>query len=566
MAMTAMVSLSWNPFNVSESDQETASTTMTILMFAMLSIGLLFAMLPSNSSLRDYLFRNHSVLQTTGFTLGLLLFLLFMPANILNSYSYVFVPILLIAGLFAFFKSDGAGTDEKSTTTNSIISLFCALVSFGALMTSDPGGVMSRFVGGPVSLTLLFITLLFSLLYVLSLNITKPVESVGGLIGFALFIFASLVFIAFNRQNLVLVFSMMIPFFLACIVGCSLLTTSSLVASIQTNDSYKRIFFGLYILSMFIVLLCFVIMNAGQSIQYWIINGLILLLLFGTVASIVKGKNNNGHGHGRMSAIGWNIAQYIPCMMTDLMTAIKQQIAATNSGSLLMLLIALALFVVYFLSPSVFNLISNQGGILLLNDPVSLSNSTTLTRTLDQDQDDEEEVEPIYAFAISFWVCMDIVQASNEFYSVLTTGGAPDVEYNPKTHVMRIGMNRGIEGGGIRERMDKGTVLHIDEFPQQAWTHVVININGGLMDVFINGIIRATKTGIVPYYKQNGIVVGSSIYGGICNILYFDHALRSLNVSILYNTHKSSDPPVQSLTNKETTQTNATIIHTSAQL
>jgi hypothetical protein len=125
---------------------------------------------------------------------------------------------------------------------------------------------------------------------------------------------------------------------------------------------------------------------------------------------------------------------------------------------------------------------------------------------------------------------------------------------------------KGIEGGGIRERMDKGTVLHIDEFPQQAWTHVVININGGLMDVFINGIIRATKTGIVPYYKQNGIVVGSLIHGGICNILYFDHALRSLNVSILYNTHKSSDPPVQNLTNNETTQTDATVIHTSAHL
>jgi hypothetical protein len=75
---------------------------------------------------------------------------------------------------------------------------------------------------------------------------------------------------------------------------------------------------------------------------------------------------------------------------------------------------------------------------------------------------------------------------------------------------------------------------------------MIINYNGGVLDIFLNGQLVKSVSGIVPYYTLDNLTIGedSGVSGGICNVVYFKKTLTSTNIYYLYNMVKNFNPPI----------------------
>ena len=72
------------------------------------------------------------------------------------------------------------------------------------------------------------------------------------------------------------------------------------------------------------------------------------------------------------------------------------------------------------------------------------------------------------------------------------------------------------------------------------------------MDIFLNGELVKSSIEVVPYYTYDNLTIGEDdgIKGGICNVVYFRHALTSTNIYYLYNSVKNRTPPILNDSNK----------------
>jgi len=90
----------------------------------------------------------------------------------------------------------------------------------------------------------------------------------------------------------------------------------------------------------------------------------------------------------------------------------------------------------------------------------------------------------------------------------------------------------------------------------QKWNNIIINYNGGVLDVFLNGELVKSDIGVVPYYTLDNLTIGENdgINGGICNVVYFNKPLTATKINNLYNSVKFKTPPT-------TNDSNTTIIN-----
>jgi hypothetical protein len=86
----------------------------------------------------------------------------------------------------------------------------------------------------------------------------------------------------------------------------------------------------------------------------------------------------------------------------------------------------------------------------------------------------------------------------------------------------------------------------------QKWNNFIINYNGGILDIFLNGELVKSVVGVVPYYKLENLTIGedNGIKGGICNVVYFRKQLSASNIYYLYNMVKNRSPPILNESNE----------------
>ena len=51
-------------------------------------------------------------------------------------------------------------------------------------------------------------------------------------------------------------------------------------------------------------------------------------------------------------------------------------------------------------------------------------------------------------------------------------------------------------------------IFETDELPMQTWNNIIINYDGGTLDVFINNKMVASEPNIIPYLSQDKITLG----------------------------------------------------------
>lgn len=249
---------------------------------------------------------------------------------------------------------------------------------------------------------------------------------------------------------------------------------------------------------------------------------------------------NSKEGRGNLLTLMGAFIMYFPCAMIDLIDWFKYQYSITTK-TVWIILAAEAFFIaIRFILPKVLTMFINMNGEHLLKDPVYLSKETTLGsyETLHESDDKRN-----YHYSISAWFWINpqppnTRAAYTKYTNILEFGGKPAVEYNGIEDTLRVTCN-------IKD--DENVVIYeTDEIPFQRWNNIVINYDGGNMDVFLNGQLVGSRPGVAPYMSYENIVVGEEkgIEGGICNVVYYKKILQARQIDNIYRALGSMPNPV----------------------
>lgn len=262
----------------------------------------------------------------------------------------------------------------------------------------------------------------------------------------------------------------------------------------------------------------------------------VLYLIFLPAINTAKSKE----GRGSLLTLMGAFIMYFPCAMIDLIDWFKYQYSITTK-TVWIILAAEAFFIaIRFILPKVLTMFINMNGEHLLRDPVYLSKETTLGsyETLHESDDKRN-----YHYSISAWFWINpqppnTRAAYTKYTNILEFGGKPAVEYNGIEDTLRVTCN-------IKD--DENVVIYeTDEIPFQRWNNIVINYDGGNMDVFLNGQLVGSRPGVAPYMSYENIVVGEEkgIEGGICNVVYYKKILQARQIDNIYRALGSMPNPV----------------------
>lgn len=148
-----------------------------------------------------------------------------------------------------------------------------------------------------------------------------------------------------------------------------------------------------------------------------------------------------------------------------------------------------------------------------------------------------------YNYAVSAWVFMheqppNLRSSSNRFTTILDYASKPKIQFKPSENKMRVIMSNSL---------DKEHVAYeTEDFKLQKWNNILVNYNGGTLDIFINGKLKSTSDNITPIMSYDGIMIGedSGLSGGICNVVYYPEPLTITEIKTLYKSLKFKNPPV----------------------
>ena len=181
-------------------------------------------------------------------------------------------------------------------------------------------------------------------------------------------------------------------------------------------------------------------------------------------------------------------------------------------------------------------------GKVLLREPVYLNNLKTIGG-FDDFNVDKIDLEYNYNYSISSWFFIranapNFKKSYNKYSIILNYGDKPKIMYNPSLNKIKIIMNNGLNKKPIE--------YIIDGPPLQKWNNLVINYDGGNLDIFMNSKLVRSFPSVVPYMSFDQLTVGedNGLGGGICNVVYFPSIISRERIITNYNLLKNNNPPI----------------------
>ena len=331
-----------------------------------------------------------------------------------------------------------------------------------------------------------------------------------------------------------------------------------------------------------------------------------LLLFCGMLGIIYKLANAGGYlDKNPWYRLIVNSIFYIPCLLVTFTTYIgeligiykKSSTSTTSSISTFspptpfeykMLLLSLLLLGGYFIweflaKKYLTSKYLKQGGTQFVNQPITTDKLTNIAsyQTLNGDH------RKAYKYAISFWVYLDAFPPSTsasymKLVPLLSYGENPTIKYDSKENTIYITVKQKTDEAPEIKQDDTKTLDFNPETVKQwktqksstedvktisfgddldadghriiykqpnvllqKWNHIVLNYNGGTLDVFYNGKLVKSEIEVVPYISYDMLTIGSEngVYGNISNLLYFKNPLDVLTIHTLYSSLKDKNPP-----------------------
>ena len=272
-----------------------------------------------------------------------------------------------------------------------------------------------------------------------------------------------------------------------------------------------------------------------------------------------------------------NTILYIPCLLVGIFSKVDTT-SVTKPYEYKVLVTSLFLLIGYFawtlyIKHFIQGKYLKQGGLQLINQPISTNILTNVATYQKLSGNDKLK----YQYAMSFWCYLDAFSTkSDKFYNLLSYGDNPAIKYNSANNTMYITIKETnknknnlkeldtkmmSEWSHIKDKIEEVKLLPVDNeydtdghrilYKQsnvklQKWNHILLNYNGGTLDVFINGELVQSAIEVVPYMNMDMLTTGeeNGINGSIANLMYFKEPLDILTINTLYLSLKDKNPPV----------------------
>jgi hypothetical protein len=277
-----------------------------------------------------------------------------------------------------------------------------------------------------------------------------------------------------------------------------------------------------------------------------------------------------------------NTLLYIPCLFTNFISlffGLTKNNTPPNSFEIKMLILSLILLSGYFLwvflvKHYLQSVYLKQGGKQLINKPIF---TNVLTNVISyQELSGYDKLN--YQYAISFWFYLDAFSISDKILPILSYGENPSINYSSANNTLYITVKQNEDTTSLKtektfnklySKTQNNAINDIElvktmpfgnEFDAngnriiykhpdvklQKWNHLLLNYNGGTLDVFYNGMLVKSAIEVVPYVKYDMLTIGSNngISGNVANLMYFKKPLNILTINTLYVSLKNKNPPI----------------------
>lgn len=579
----------------SKSIQKSVADIFIIIFFAILVVVICVSLLPNFKELKELFNQISNITYVIIYTIFLILLFTLTPKNIQNDYAYIFIPITIFIGILCFYNGFKQSFVEDFNVNyeriKMMIMFFCLITIYIVYYNTDPGGYIKKTFGYSLLLTIILSVFIFLyLIIILTLpEIQKTPSSSDKTSNFfenfnPFLLYNSISFIIFiviitisittypggffndiatSSGSLILILLIFILW--SILLGANLFSDVSNKNVISTDlNLIKRSFLVLFwfiIIGLIVYWLVYSIGNltTNYGIFKFILNLSLLLLLFGLIykTMIVNLPVGNSKKNAFFMLI-INMFLYIPCLVNEWSTSfgkfVSGQYNSNESVSFIILFVSLLLLILYFIIPKMYKKLYLQGGKQLINKPVDIDSQHNLGNYIDLNNGDEVFD---YKYALSFWLYIDSSPPNsnsnyNKFTSVLNFGNKPNILYNAEKNTLMITMDqKDLQNSTNNKLIDfdenGNRIIYINNsFLLQKWNNIIVNYNGGTMDIFLNGELVKSSIEVVPYYTYDNLTIGENngIKGGMCNVIYFRNALTSSQIFFLYNIVKNKTPPI----------------------
>jgi hypothetical protein len=282
-------------------------------------------------------------------------------------------------------------------------------------------------------------------------------------------------------------------------------------------------------------------------------HGLILLLVIFVIALIYIGLKKSVDKlfpqNGFLSFVK-NFILFIPCLLIQLAEYIKYEYKITGKPVWILLIIEIILIVLWIIIPILFKYYFDKDGSKLLDGPVYLNKKQDIGNFENLHQknlEDKKDSKFLYHYSLSVWFNINpqppnTSSAYTKYTSILNYGNKPNVQYNGEKNSLRVMTTLDDKNG---EKLNEVEIFETKDVLVQKWNNIVINYDGGDMDVFLNGELVGSKPGIAPYMRYENVSVGeiNGIQGGICNVKYYNHILSKKDIKLTYKMLRDKNIP-----------------------
>lgn len=339
-------------------------------------------------------------------------------------------------------------------------------------------------------------------------------------------------------------------------------------------------------LSLIVIVVAFILwiynsfskLHALLSLLLTILNFVLLLTLVyvlfkNEIDKVINLKSNNLNFFENIVKIIGEFIFLIPCLVIILIDVIKHEIKITTPTVWIILIAEIIIICLYFLVPFLMTNLNSHDGQMLLEGPVfinrrrmigtyqnvqkndifrkkieehnfSLFKSRTDYNTFDLSQNKFTDT----AMPFNITVDLDIDRSTGQRFNFNYNYGVSLFVYlNPQpvntsrayvvdTEIFDYASKPKIVYNGLEQQLKfictdvnnlEKTIYETNDIKYQKWMHIVVNYRSGVVDIFIDGTLRATENNIQPFMEYSKIYVGSNegIAGGIRNVMYFKEPL-----------------------------------------
>jgi hypothetical protein len=583
----------------SKADKAIIANVLITLFVGLIILGICVSILPYFKDIGKLFMQIHNVTYVILYTIFVILFYTLMPDDILDKNAYIIVPISILLGMVTYYKSLSnsyvSDFNLNYERIKMLILLFCLLTISIVYYSINPGGLITKYLG--YSLVLTMVLLAFGLLYLIVLMTfpaftNTPAKtnlldyftqfSGYGTILYILFLIVTTIMIStypggfFNKDNktqvaAVTLLVLLISIFWGVLLISNLFPEFAGNGAITHNfDFFKRtllLLFGIVISSLIIVWIVYNVQHiTGQlGMTSFMLNLLLVIAICAMIYKIINTQLPQGNAKkNAIFGLALNTLFYVPCIFNagfdSIMSALIGNYDSNTTGYVALSCLILILLIIYFTYPLLYNTINLQGGKQLVTAPLPINTSQDYGTYETLNDDNKYE----YNYAISFWFYIDALPPNTSssyktYTSLLNYANKPNVLYNAEKNTLIVT----IKQKDLQETTDNKFIKFVEGDTDnrvlyennnvllQRWNNIIINYSGGVLDVFMNGELQQSNIGVVPYHTLDALTIGNNdgISGKICNVVYFNKSLSQNNMFYLYNMVKNENPPIPKKSN-----------------